>query len=189
MKWTYLQHIVLGIEGALAPLEEAIQKFFLSAPLEEYAANLTALRPLLGLGVGKAGFGVPGKSDTARGNLIASQLIMGALTESLVERSPLNTGVYLQGASQIQKDCCRDCTIQDKQTLEDLKVASSLLVEWHWMDRATETGAWLTIIPNRLNGTDLSADEFRDSLLLRFVSFGSPSSILHTFLFLAFGSR
>jgi hypothetical protein len=189
MKWTYLQHIVLGIEGALAPLEEAIQKFFLSAPLEEYAANLTALRPLLGLGVGKAGFGVPGKSDTARGNLIASQLIMGALTESLVERSPLNTGVYSQGASQIQKDCCRDCTIQDKQTLEDLKVASSSLVEWHWMDRATETGAWLTIIPDQLNGTDLSADEFRDSLLLRFVSFGSPSSILHTFLFLAFGSR
>ena len=125
MKWTYLQHIVLGIEGALAPLEETIQKFFLPALLEEYAANLTALRPLLGLGVGKAGFGVPGQSDTANGNLIASQLITGALTESLVERSPLNTGVYSQGASQIQKDCRRDCMIQDKQTLEDLKVASS----------------------------------------------------------------
>jgi hypothetical protein len=32
--------------------------------------------------------------------------------------------------------------IQDKQTLEDLKAASSLLVERHQMDRATETGAW-----------------------------------------------
>jgi hypothetical protein len=177
MKWTYLQHIVLGIEGALAPLEEAIQKFFLSAPLEEYAANLTALRPLLGLGVGKAGFGVPGQSDTANGNLITSQLITGALTESLVESSPLNTGVYSQGASQIQKDCRRDCMIQDKQTLEDLKVASSLLVEWHWMDRTTETGAWLTIIPDRLNGTDLSADEFRNSLLLRFGL--TPHSLPH----------
>eukprot|EP00978_Attheya_sp_CCMP212_P004554 scaffold9935_cov28-Attheya_sp.AAC.1 len=36
------------------------------------------------------------------------------------------------------------------------------------MDRASETGAWLTVMPDRLNGTDLSADEFRDSLLLRF---------------------
>jgi hypothetical protein len=112
---------------------------------------------------------VPDPSDTACGNLIASQSITGALMESLVERSPLNTIVYSQGASQIQKDCCRDRMIQDKQTLEDLKVASSsLIIEWCQMDRATETGAWLTVIPDRLNGTDLSADEFRDSLLLRF---------------------
>ena len=80
-----MQCIVPGIEGALAPLEEAIQNFFLPAIFEEYAANLTALRPLLGLGIGKAGLGVPDPSDTACGNLIASQLITGALTgESLV---------------------------------------------------------------------------------------------------------
>ena len=35
------------------------------------------------------------------------------------------------------------------------------------MLRATETGTWLTTMPNRLNGTELSADEFRDSLRLR----------------------
>jgi hypothetical protein len=57
-EWMYLQCVVPGIEGALAPLEEAIQKFFLPALFEESVANLTALRPLLGLGVGKAGLGV-----------------------------------------------------------------------------------------------------------------------------------
>jgi hypothetical protein len=67
--------------------------------------------------------------------------------------------------------------IQDKQTLEDLKAASSLLVERHQMDRATETGAWLTVIPDQLNGTDLSADEFRDSLLLHFRL--TPHSLPH----------
>ena len=36
------------------------------------------------------------------------------------------------------------------------------------MLRATETGAWLTAMPDRLNGTELSAEEFRDSLRLRF---------------------
>ncbi len=35
------------------------------------------------------------------------------------------------------------------------------------MLRAKETGTWLTTMPNRLNGTELSADEFRDSLRLR----------------------
>jgi hypothetical protein len=36
------------------------------------------------------------------------------------------------------------------------------------MLRAKETGAWLTAMPDRLNGTELSAAEFRDSLRLRF---------------------
>jgi hypothetical protein len=35
------------------------------------------------------------------------------------------------------------------------------------MIRAKETGTWLTTMPNRLNATELSADEFRDSLRLR----------------------
>jgi hypothetical protein len=33
--------------------------------------------------------------------------------------------------------------------------------------RAKETGTWLTTTPDRLNGTELSAEEFRDSLRLR----------------------
>jgi hypothetical protein len=36
------------------------------------------------------------------------------------------------------------------------------------MLRAKETGTWLTTMPDRLNGTELSRDEFRDSLRLRF---------------------
>jgi hypothetical protein len=35
------------------------------------------------------------------------------------------------------------------------------------MLRAKETGTWLTTMPNCLNATELSADEFRDSLRLR----------------------
>jgi hypothetical protein len=35
------------------------------------------------------------------------------------------------------------------------------------MLRAKETGTWLITMPNRLNDTELSADEFRDSLRLR----------------------
>ena len=36
------------------------------------------------------------------------------------------------------------------------------------MQRATETGAWLTTMPSSLNGTELSADGFRDNLWLCF---------------------
>ena len=36
------------------------------------------------------------------------------------------------------------------------------------LHRSKATGSWLTTMPNRLNGTELSAEEFRDSLRLRF---------------------
>ena len=36
------------------------------------------------------------------------------------------------------------------------------------MRRATKTGAWLTVQPYRVNGTDLGAQEWRDSLFLRY---------------------
>eukprot|EP00978_Attheya_sp_CCMP212_P037689 scaffold180215_cov36-Attheya_sp.AAC.2 len=168
-EWMYLQCVVPGIEGTLA--------LHWRTPSRNSEANLTALRPLLGLGVGKVGLGrVPDPSDTARCNIIASQSITGALRESLVERYPLNTVIYSQGSSQIRKDCRRDRMIQDK-SLEDLKAASSSLVERRRMDRATETGAWFTVIPDWLNGTNLLADEFRDSLLLHFGL--TPHSLPH----------
>eukprot|EP00957_Ditylum_brightwellii_P019330 1458794-Ditylum_brightwellii.AAC.1 len=36
------------------------------------------------------------------------------------------------------------------------------------LKRGRTTGAWLTIMPNRLNGTELSTEAFRDNLRLRY---------------------
>ena len=36
------------------------------------------------------------------------------------------------------------------------------------IDRTKQTGAWLTVIPNQLNGTALTAQEFQDSLRIRY---------------------
>eukprot|EP00957_Ditylum_brightwellii_P005165 393592-Ditylum_brightwellii.AAC.1 len=38
----------------------------------------------------------------------------------------------------------------------------------HRLMRAMRTGAWLTVIPNRMNGTALSEEEFQDNLCLRY---------------------
>ena len=36
------------------------------------------------------------------------------------------------------------------------------------LHRATRNGTWLSAVPHRLNGTDLSREEFRDNLCLRY---------------------
>ena len=101
MEWMYLQCILPGIEDIMAPLEEAIQKIFLPALFEEPEASLTALRPLMCLGVGKADLGVPDPRDTVKANLLALQSITIFLVDSLATRTPLNTVAYLEGGSQL----------------------------------------------------------------------------------------
>jgi hypothetical protein len=51
--------------------------------------------------------------------------------------------------------------------LSVIKAAASQMAARR-MERAKLTGAWLTVMPDKLNGTVLSAEEFRDSLRLRF---------------------
>ena len=40
--------------------------------------------------------------------------------------------------------------------------------ERNHLHRATRNGAWLSVVPHRLNGTELSREEFRDNLCLRY---------------------
>ena len=40
--------------------------------------------------------------------------------------------------------------------------------ERNHLHRATRNGVWLSAVPHRLNGMDLSREEFRDNILLRY---------------------
>ena len=53
-------------------------------------------------------------------------------------------------------------------SLDELKAAAPDRTARVRLQRAQETGAWLTVMPESLNGTELTEDEFRDSLQLRF---------------------
>ena len=57
---------------------------------------------------------------------------------------------------------------KDLKELEILKVMAEGKESNH-IHRATRNGAWLTSVPHRLNGTELSQEEFRDNLCLIYV--------------------
>lgn len=57
--------------------------------------------------------------------------------------------------------------LKESVTKEVADAAKGVLLS-HWFKRAKVAGGWLTCIPNRLNGTKLSAEEFRDNLRLCF---------------------
>ena len=58
-----------------------------------------------------------------------------------------------------------------EQRVEEALMAAlegALVLQARRMRRAAKTGAWLTVLPSTVNGTELGAQERRDELFLRY---------------------
>jgi hypothetical protein len=94
---------------------------------------------------------------------------------SLRERTGLNANIHTRHAGRERRRARLNRAAADERRSRGISAASDPATQKRML-RAKETGAWLTSMPDCLNGTELSADEFRDSLRLRFglVPLGLP---------------
>jgi hypothetical protein len=166
MEWQYLQRVTPTDAETFQPIEAAIRDSFLPALLGEEDRPPDEKRQLYGLSVKSAGLGVPNPVDTATTSHSASVDCTRALSSSLCDNVCLDVKAYRASVSSARKSTTKDRKDEAKATLERLLVDASRL-ESRRIRRSCETGAWLTAMPDRLNGTELSALEFRDSLRLR----------------------
>ena len=166
-EWQYLQRVVPGTSEAFAPLEAAISEVFLPALLEEPSENLVPMRKLLALSSRQAGLGVPNPQETAIASYQASVKSTGDLATSLKTGAPLDATAYAETASQNRREC-RKARVKAEVAVLDGICASLRPAQARRLKRSRETGSWVTATPNRDNGTDLSAEEFRDGVRLRF---------------------
>jgi len=166
LEWQYLQRVAPDVGAALAPLENAITTTFLPALIAEPEETIRRLRETTTLPVRYAGLGVPNPGKTARQNHEASRELTAPLTLSLATGEELGIRAYAIACATTRK---MQQKRKDTAATDRLKriSASAKPIDARRMARAKETGAWLTVMPNSLNGTDLSADEFRDNLRIR----------------------
>ena len=114
--------------------------------------------------------------DTADKCFQASQECTETLTASLLENRPVDAAGYAVAAGMRRKALQKVHETAEESRFKKLK-AKAAPADARRMQRATDTGAWLTTMPNSLNGTELSADEFKDNLRLRFGL--CPTSLPH----------
>jgi hypothetical protein len=167
-EWQYLQRVVPGTSDAFAPmLEAAISQIFLPALLEEPYEKLAPMCAQLALAPRQAGLGVASPQATAKTSHQSSVKSTGHLARSLKSGDPLDATAYAEVASQKRRECRK---IRVKAEVSKLKAlcAGMRPAAARRLQRSRETGAWITATPDRLNGTELSAKEFRDSLRLCF---------------------
>ena len=165
-EWTYLQRVAPDVEAAFAPVEKAIVEDFLPALLGDTMATAMDLRELSKFPIRLAGLGIPDPVASAEGHLRTSVEMTEAVSASLRDAQPLDAIGYGTAATRILH---RTQVAKEKQLTDSLEpiLDSATPAVARRLKRSKQTGAWLTALPHNLNGTVLSAEEFRDNLRLR----------------------
>jgi hypothetical protein len=167
-KWQYMQRMTSDTDPHFAPLEMAIRTKFLLTLLGIAALDLDGeFRKLLTHSVKMGGIANRNPVDTAMH----------------VHKTSLHATSHLV-ASMVNRDACldledhRDCVVPWSLygRTECLGCKRKFVDAWG-MDKpavkcrdilASAAGLWLLVIPDRLNGNSLSAEEFQDNFKLRY---------------------
>ena len=150
----------------MGPIEEARRdKLFPSLfGGEEITADF---RKILGHSIKHGGLGIPDPRQSAECDYITSKAASRELVDSLLGGSVLNYlghRACVRKASQsarLSKRVVEMPELYDRQEQAGQQQKNRL-------HRETRIGAWLSAVPNCLNGTELSREEFRDNLCLRY---------------------
>jgi hypothetical protein len=167
-KWQYVQRVVADTAPFFVPLELEIRMSFLPALLGIPSTEIDGeYRQLLTHGVKQGGLAIRNPVDTAPSVHSASLAAICHLTVSLIGAGArFDLGAHCHCATEAGQ-VARKAWLNAEQLFLNRRGRDNPLVgrQDNWNCAA---GAWLSVFPNQLNGTGLSADEWRDNDRLRY---------------------
>ena len=158
MEWQYLQSTVPDVGTLMGPIEEALRDKFFPELFGGEEIN-TDFRKILGHIVKHGGLGIPDPRLSVESAYNISNADSGELVDSLIGGSALN---YVCHRACIHKASLTARCTKIHIELGELARRKELEVgqERNRPHKATSNGAWLRSIPHRLNGAELSWEEF-----------------------------
>jgi hypothetical protein len=166
-EWQYVQRVVDGIADGFEEVEAAIRTKFLPALFGDDISEPDHFRKLLSLPVKHAGLALPNPTISGPANYDASILVCSHLLAAFRGTATFSTADHLSVRTEVFAELSKR-----KDAVYTERLASSLVPmppdTRRTIRRGKETGMWLTLAPSTVNGTELSAQEFRDHLYLRY---------------------
>ena len=150
----------------MCPIEEALKKkmFHMLFGGEEITANF---RKILGHGVNHGGLGIPDPRLSAECACNTSKAASRELVDSLLGGSVLNYVGHRACVRKASQSARLSKRIFEMSELFKRQEQAGRQ-EKKRLHRKMRNRAWLSAVPHRLNGTELSREEFRDNLCLRY---------------------
>ena len=165
-EWQFLQRVTEDLGPTFCGIEERLAKKFIPAlfgtELEDPAVRILSTLP-----VKEAGMAIPNPTKTARQNYNASTVAVGHLVQAIRGRDQFRPADHYSVIQSAKKATLERKQDQAKDTLRELSAKMSK-VKSRTILRGKETGGWLSLMPSMVSGTELSPQEFRDSLHLRY---------------------
>jgi hypothetical protein len=165
-EWQFLQRVTEGLDSEFEGIEEALTTKFLPALFGAPDTDST-LRQLACLPVKKSGLAIPNPTTTADENWTNSTVVCGHLIAALRGteefRSADHNHIMSAGRAEMRLRKLSDSEAKLANLLSDLPKDRARTIK-----RGQHTGAWLSALPSTVNGTELSAQEFRDAISMRY---------------------
>ena len=161
-----MQRVTPGLSNVFGPVEEEIAKAFLPEMFEG-AGDGPPGRDINRLPVKQAGMDLPDPTQTAPENWQASCVITGHLMSALRGQVPFRTTDHAACLRDGRAAVRRQNAAKAVASLETT-IARAPVEVTRRMRRATKTGAWLTVQPSTVNGTELGSQEWRDAAFLHY---------------------
>ena len=162
-----MQRVNPGIDDTFGPVEKTLQETSVPAQFEGLGEEAPE-QEVTHLPVKQAGLDLPDPNQTAPENWTASCVITGHLVVALRGQVDIRAAYHLaylrEGRKAVRRRIQQRAEEALAATLAGGLVQSAQRLRW-----ATKTGAWMTVQPSILNGTDLGAQEWRDALFLWYV--------------------
>ncbi len=165
-EWQFIQRVIDDIGDCFFELEDAITNIFLPALYGESLKDCTYRRKLSALPVKFAGLAIPDPTAFSEENFEASTLACSHLLAAFQGTESFSSTDHKAVRTAVGAE------LKSRRTVKLDSALETILGELDCDTRRTilqgkETGQWLSVMPSTLNGTELSAQEFRDALLLR----------------------
>jgi len=165
-EWQYLCCAIPGAEQFLGPIESAICEKFIP-PLLQVSEPVVdeALCQLLSHGAKSGGIAICNPVISAPLLHQCSVNACDILIKALQDGGGLNAETH-KAVVKAAKSEARTARLKEEQVnLDGLKESGGRKVAKH-LERMGKMGAWLSVIPNRFDGTELSREEFQDNLAI-----------------------
>ena len=166
-EWQYLCRVEPGVGPHLEPVEAALRTKFIPALLGGQESISDELRLLIAQGVKQGGLAIRDPVSAAARLYQTSTEATALLVNSLTSNSHLDNEAHagcVRGAGTAAR---KERIADGKEVVEDISQRRGPKVRKR-LERMMETGAWLTAIPDRMSGTELSFQEWHDNISLRY---------------------
>ena len=155
-EWQYMCRCVPGVEKHFGPIEEAIAGVLIPALLAVDKDKICGdFRRLLTHGVKQCGLNIRNPVDGAGRLHLASSEACEVLAASLMANTPLDLVEHKACVRQAGAKARKERVDDEKEFVAEMAARSGKAVKKR-LARIGESGAWLTQMPDKLNGTLLS---------------------------------